>query len=284
MLTETNAYPPSVGQHLPGVRPLPLTGECETLPAMKLRLRTRLLMGEHAAKVWRFKAQTANYLLPVVCLLFAATAHAQIEIIPPAEPIEVHRAIPLEVRGLTAEDVDRSAVIYDSTSTTMVSRPFILGGKVYLCFQPAAPGQHFVAIAISNSEGRPDVGSITLDVGGSPPEPPPEPDDLATKTATWLQDVPEEARTEPVENPMTGTTMSRQQAVGTTYRTIAKVAEALGSVQATNVMLKTGLDASFGDAVDDWQPFADRVAGALVGITDAVEYGAALAIVGGALE
>lgn len=228
----------------------------------------------------------ATYILPITLfLLLSVPAHAQIEILPPAEPIEVHIAVPLVVQGLSADDVARSAVICYPAAKIM--GPISIAGKHYLCFQAATPGAYFLAIAVS-SEGPPRVGSITFDVVSDPdiPDdpPPPPPDDLASQTATWLQDVRQEARDAEVTNPMTGETMTRQQAVGATYTAMATVAEALGSVQATQWMLKRGLDASFGeDGAADWQPFADRVAEALAGITDAVEYGAALAIVGGVL-
>ena len=231
--------------------------------------------------------RTEDCLLPVAaCLLMAATAHAQIEIVPPAEPVQVGVPVALEVTGLL-ERARATVIVYPPANPGALG-PVAIGGKFYICFQAADPGRRFVAIAISTSEGPPVVGSIILDVGGEsppdPPDPPPVPDDLATQAAQWLEAVAEEARTEPVENPMTGTTMTRQQAVGATYTTIAKVAEKLGAVRAVNVMLTTGLDASFGDAADEWRPFADRVAAALAEITDAVEYGEALAIVGRVLE
>lgn len=220
----------------------------------------------------------------IAFLLLSATAHAQIEIVPPAEPIEVGEPVALEVTGLL--DRARATVIVEPKATTTVIGPILMGGKHYICLQAATPGQHLLALTVL-TEGQPCVGSIiAFDVGGSPPPPPPPPppDDLATQTAEWLQDVPEEARDAEIENPMTGEKRTRQQNVGATYTAISQVAVLLGSVQAMNEMLKNGLGASFGDAAADWQPFADKVAEAIAGITDVVEYGAALGIVGGVLE
>ena len=227
--------------------------------------------------------RTANYLLPIVVCLMAATAHGQIEIIAPSEALKAGQHYLLEVRGLTADDLPRTLTIAEPKATTKAMGPVALAGKFYVCILAATQGQHFVAIAIS-TEAQPRVGSIMLDVGGTPPPP----DDLSTQVAGWLLLVPTAAREAPVENPISGETMTRQQAVGATYLAVAEVAEKLGSTKAADVMLATGLKSSYGDQAVSWKPFATAADVALAELVkagvSAAEYGEALETIGDALQ
>ncbi len=242
--------------------------------------------------------RTANYLLPIALCLLASTAQAGIEIIPPAEQAQPGVPVALEIRGLADGDGARSVVICYPAANTKVLGPIEIGGKFYLCFQAADTGRRFVAIASTQtSEGPPVVGSILIDVGGESPPPPP-PDDLATQAVKWLDGawldgvqlpgVPQAARDEPVDDPLSEGTMTRQQAVGATFSAVGRAAKSLGSIAATNVMLTTGLASSFGDRADDWLPFATAGNAALEVIeqsgVSAEEYGEALQTIGEALK
>ncbi len=104
----------------------------------------------------------------------------------------------------------------------------------------------------------------------------------------WLDAVPTDAREVAVVNPITGASASRQQNVGKTFSEIGRVAKLLGSIAATNVMLGTGLSASYGDGADDWGPFDASARKALsvlaaAGAT-ATEYGEALGLIGEVLR
>jgi hypothetical protein len=118
-----------------------------------------------------------------------------------------------------------------------------------------------------------------------------EPDDPVINEAViraWLEDVPTDAREVAAENPMTGESVSRQANVGRTFRNIGKVAKALGSIRAVNVMLATGLAASYGDGAADWKPFDASARKALAALAaegaTATEYGEALGLIGEVLQ
>lgn len=104
----------------------------------------------------------------------------------------------------------------------------------------------------------------------------------------WLEQVPPAAREVAVLNPITGASVSRQENVSKTFSEIGKVAKALGSIRATNVMLGTGLAASYGDGADEWAPF-DAAARKALGVmaaegANATEYGEALGLIGEVLQ
>ncbi len=104
----------------------------------------------------------------------------------------------------------------------------------------------------------------------------------------WLDAVPIDAREVAVDDPFAKTTASRQQMVSKTFKEIGQVAKLLGSIRATNVMLGTGLSASYGDGADDWAGFDASVRKALATLAkdgaNAVEYGAALVLIGEVLR
>lgn len=123
------------------------------------------------------------------------------------------------------------------------------------------------------------------------PPPGDDPDDGPINEAVikaWLDAVSTDAREVAVADPIAGTSASRQSLVGKTFSEIGQVAKALGSIRAVNVMLGTGLSASYGDGADDWAPFdaaARKALGAMAAEgANATEYGAALTLIGEVLQ
>lgn len=145
-------------------------------------------------------------------------------------------------------------------------------------------------LAVSTPDGV-VIESQTIAVKRPPPGDDPDDDENPVNEKViraWLDAVPTDAREVAVVNPITKASASRQQNVGKTFSEIGAVAKALGSIQAANVMLATGLAASYGDGADDWAPFdaaARKALGKLAAEgANATEYGAALTLIGKVLR
>lgn len=123
------------------------------------------------------------------------------------------------------------------------------------------------------------------------PAPGPSPDppgpDLSRDAAEWLKLVPDAARGEALEHPVSGEKLTRQQVVGRQIVSVADAAAEAGSVAAVDVLLSAGLTAALGPRANDWRGFTDAMTKAqdklkANGVTVA-QYGQALRSIGAAL-
>lgn len=163
------------------------------------------------------------------------------------------------------------------------------GAKLAWAVIPTTEGLTLI-LAVSTPEGV-VIESQTITVKRPPPGEDPDDDDSPVNEKViqaWLDAVPTDAREVAVVNPISGASATRQQNVGKTFREIGSVAKLLGSIAATNVMLGTGLSASYGDGADDWAPFDAAARKALSVMAaegaNATEYGAALTLIGEVLR
>ena len=159
------------------------------------------------------------------------------------------------------------------------------GDQAALSTRPGGPTRFAVHVAFILN-GSPTIWKHVVVIGEGPPAP--DTRITAAMALEWLERVPETVRNEPIEDPVTGEKYTRQQAVGRTFSDVGSAAKALGSIRATNVMLTTGLAAAFGSEAKHWEPFAEAADAALAaeekrGVSP-VEYGAILAVIGGALR
>lgn len=142
-----------------------------------------------------------RYLLPTaLCLMLAATAHGQVEIIAPSEALESGRHYLLEVRGLATEDLPRTMLIAEPKDTTSAVGVSGWAGQQFIWFSASDEGRRFVALAINQpGEGPPVVAGVTLDIGGEPdpdpPPPPPPPGELAVVVIEERDDRTDEQHT-----------------------------------------------------------------------------------------
>lgn len=136
-----------------------------------------------------------------------------------------------------------------------------------------------------------EIVSQAIAVKRPPPgDDPEDPDSPVNEKVirAWLDAVPADAREVAVTNPITKASATRQQNVGRTFSGIGQVARSLGSIRACNVMLATGLAASYGDGAAEWEPF-DAAARKALGVmaaegANATEYGEALGLIGEVLR
>lgn len=149
------------------------------------------------------------------------------------------------------------------------------------------PG-HYTAVWSVETEHAADVATWEFEVvEGDPPDTDDDPPDSGitrSQVEKWLGAIPAAAREETVTNPTDGSKLTRQQAVGRTFTEVGKVTRKLGSAQATVVMLRTGLEASYGNRAKEWEAFAVPMFAALEGLDDAAEWERALLLVGEVLE
>ena len=172
---------------------------------------------------------------------------------------------------------------------------------------PPVPGRQYVVFfSASNAKGNVSTMAQAKVKGTSPPAPPPQPPDppppgppppnpptgpdldLSQEAAQWLALVPAAVRGEVFTHPISGDTMTRQQAIGRTFREVGGVAGELGSFEAVDMMLSIGLAPGFMPNAEVWQPFSSKADAALEdlktkGVTVA-QYGQALQSIGRALE
>ena len=214
---------------------------------------------------------------------------AELEIVVPTETIRVGQHYLLEVKRLTTADLSTSKLMVAPDTAKAVG---VTGwaGEQYVWFVASERGRHFVAVIVVR-DGSPVSAIGVLEIGEpGPPVPPPAPPDTGITRAAvlaWLSSVPGSARTEVIDNPVTGKKLTREQAVGGTFVEVGGAAAKLGSITAVNVMLTTGLVAAFGSKGTQWKAFAS-LADAALGKLEAkgvspTEYGKALATIGGAL-
>ncbi len=156
-------------------------------------------------------------------------------------------------------------------------------------FSARVPGSWTFVLAFETDSGVQQVAHVVTIGEGEPPVPEPPGSTITTaQVLEWLERVPSAIRNAMIDDPITGEQYTRQEAVGRTFSDIATAAEKLGSIRATNLMLTTGLKASFGPEADGWLVFADQVDDALTdaekrGVSPA-EYGEILAVIGRALR
>jgi hypothetical protein len=114
-----------------------------------------------------------------------------------------------------------------------------------------------VAAIVSTDQEITFAEKIIIVKGDKPPT-----NDEAITTANvkkWLADVPDNVRKESITHPITGETMTRQEAVGQTFLNIGKAGTAIGSIPGLDLMLSTALVSALGTQAVAWQPFADAV-------------------------
>ncbi len=211
-----------------------------------------------------------------------------------------HNELTAKITGPTTVKVG-SAITFNIVGSSdegqeLVFRPHVpddaivwdTGGEVVYAWV-ARPG-HYKAIWSVETVHAADVMMWTFEVTEDDPDDLPPDDNGITvaKVKGWLKDVPKAVRDEVIEDPITGEKYTRQEAVGKTFSQIGETVKALGSVRAANVMLTTGLVASFGPKAKEWQSFAVLADAALKELEDdkvgAAEYGRMLLLIGGALQ
>ncbi|KKN88323.1 hypothetical protein LCGC14_0248850 [marine sediment metagenome] len=149
---------------------------------------------------------------------------------------------------------------------------------------------HYKAIWSVETDHAADIKIWAFEVTEDDPDDLPPNDNGITEVMVreWLNNVPKAVRDEIIEDPITGEKYTRQEAVGKTFSQIGETVKALGSVRAANVMLTTGLVASFGPKAKEWQSFAVLADAALKELEDdkvgAAEYGQVLLLIGGVLQ
>jgi len=225
--------------------------------------------------------------LPIFAFLLLA-ATSVVATAEPSDSVSASAAIEAKETASVGELIRLRATGTEATAYSWVVVPptedfEAIGDRAFLSAR--GPGQFTIVLAIATTEGVEQVTHVVV-IGDGPK--PPNSAITAALVRQWLNAVPENVRNASADNPVTGEKMTRQQAVGQTFSDIATAAKELGSIRATNVMLTTGLAAAFGPGASDWRAFADRVDAALAveekrGIT-AAEYGAVLAVIGGALR
>lgn len=162
------------------------------------------------------------------------------------------------------------------------------GDTIYVWIRKA--GSYGVLWDVRNGDGKAGDGTgfMVLSANGDNPIPPDINGITEVIVRGWLKDVPKAVRDEAIVDPVTGEKYTRQEAVGKTFSQIGGTAKALGSVRAANVMLTTGLVASFGQHADGWKSFAVLADAALKELEDdgisPVEYGKVLSLIGGVLQ
>lgn len=153
-------------------------------------------------------------------------------------------------------------------------------------FFATMPGDFRVVAAIVDAQQGITFSEKTIKVKGTGP---PSSDDITSENVLkWLETVPADVLGESIKHPITGETMTRQEAVGQTFLSIGKAGDAIASVPGLDLMLSTALVSALGDKAAQWQAFADKIDAGLSRLKEQQEltatvYAAAFITIGEAL-
>lgn len=152
-------------------------------------------------------------------------------------------------------------------------------------FFATSPGTFEVVAAINGAEGQPPA-FVALELIVKGDAVPPQPDESITKANVqkWLALVPESARSELLDDPLTKKSKTRQQVTAETFRNIGMAGPSLKAIAAIDSMLSLGLPPAWDGAKTDWQPFGDKIDAALAAMVarhcSVEDYSQALILIG----